>query len=309
MGLLLLAAAAVLLAVGAGLFADHAVGAGRMIGARGVALALLVAGAEPDELAAALTASVRGEPDIAWGLAVGANITLLGLILGLVTLARPVRVDGRVRRYAAAAAGLGATAAAFATSGGALTRPEGAALVGCYLVGALVVWRLERNPPLIGEIGSALLDNEEIEAEGAGRAVVVAASGLAMTLGGGWLAVVGAQWMVEDRGLEGSVAGLTLVALATNMDHLALIGASGRRRLGDLTAAALVGSTAYNATMTLGAAAMLHPIPAGSTLPAGWLVPLLPVVALFLGAPGRIPRWGGLVLVGLYLAFVLTLLL
>lgn len=309
MGLLLLAAATVLLAVGAGLFADHAVGAGRLIGARGLALALLAAGAEPDELVTAVTASARGEPGIAWGVAVGSNVVLLGLVLGLAALARPVRLDARVRRYAAGAAGLGALAAVLATTGGKLDRAEGGVLVAAYLLGAALVWWAERSPPPIGEIGSALLEHEEIEAEGAGRALVVAGAGLAMTLGGGWLAVVGAEWFAAERGIRGSLAGFTLLALATNVEHLAIIGAAGRRRLGDLAAAALVGSAAYNATMTLGAAAWVHPLPADPTLPAGWFAPLLPLGALFLGASGRIPRVGGLALVGVYLAFVLALLL
>src|SRR5690606_28331329 len=135
-------------------------------------------GAEPDELATALTAAARGEPGIAWGVAIGSNIALLGLILGLAALARPVRLDARVRRYAAGAAGLGALAAVFATTGAVLDRAEGGVLVAAYLLGAALVWQAERAPPPIGEIGSALLDNEEIVAEGAGRAVVVAAAGL-----------------------------------------------------------------------------------------------------------------------------------
>lgn len=309
MGLLLLAAAVVFLAVGSGLFADHAVSAGRMLGARGLALALIVAGAEPDELVAAVTASARGEPGLAWGLAIGSNIVLMGLMLGLATLARPVRIDGRVRRYAAGASVLGALTATLAATGGMLSRIEGVLLVAVYLVAAGLVWRLERAPPLIGEVGPATDEVAEIEMEGPGRALVVAACGLVLILGGSWLAVAGAQWIVQDRALQGSVVGLTLVALATNVEHLALVSAAGRRRLGDLMAAALVGSAAYNSTMSIGAAAWVQPIPTDPTLPAAWLASLLPLCVLFLGADGRIPRGAGLVLVGIYLAFVLFLLL
>jgi cation:H+ antiporter len=72
-GLLLLAASAALLIVGAELFAEHAAAAGRRVGVSALAVALLVAGAEPEEMITAAFASARHHPGIAAGDAVGAT--------------------------------------------------------------------------------------------------------------------------------------------------------------------------------------------------------------------------------------------
>ncbi len=107
-GFLLLAASAVLLTVGSELFAEHASAAGRRFGVTALAIGLVLAGAEPEEMITAIFASARHLPGIAAGDPVGANVTMLTAVLGLAALARPFELGGRVRVYAltASAAGL-----------------------------------------------------------------------------------------------------------------------------------------------------------------------------------------------------------
>src|SRR5688572_26911974 len=102
-GLVLLVAAAGLLAAGAELFAEHAAGAGRRLGVTALGVGLVLAGAEPEELLTAVTATVRDRPGLAAGDAIGANVTMLTFVLGLLALATAVPVGGRVRRYAVGA--------------------------------------------------------------------------------------------------------------------------------------------------------------------------------------------------------------
>jgi Ca2+/Na+ antiporter len=49
----------------------------------GLAVGLLLAGAEPEELITAVIAAARGQGGIAAGDAIGANITMLTLVVGL----------------------------------------------------------------------------------------------------------------------------------------------------------------------------------------------------------------------------------
>ena len=76
-GWLLLAAAAVLLVVGAELFVENVAGAARRLGVTVVAVGVLLAGAEPEELLTAVVAALRDRPGLAVGDAVGANVTML----------------------------------------------------------------------------------------------------------------------------------------------------------------------------------------------------------------------------------------
>ena len=130
-GLLLLAASAVGLLVGAELFAEHAAAAGRRLRVSALAVGVLLAGAEPEELITAITAGVRDRPGIGVGDAIGANLTMLTLALGLAAIARPLPLRGPVRVYAAGATIAGLVASAVLADG-QTSRIEGAVLVVVY---------------------------------------------------------------------------------------------------------------------------------------------------------------------------------
>lgn len=62
------------------------------------ALALLLAGAEPEELATAVAASVRGSRGIALGDVIGANVTICLVALGVGAWIAPLPFPARVMR-------------------------------------------------------------------------------------------------------------------------------------------------------------------------------------------------------------------
>jgi len=90
-GLGLLALSAVVLIAGAELFTYNAAAAARRLQITLFAAAFLLAGAEPEEMITAVIASVRHRPDLAAGDAIGANLTMLTLVLGVAALARPLQ--------------------------------------------------------------------------------------------------------------------------------------------------------------------------------------------------------------------------
>ena len=303
-GFLLLAVSAVLLGVGAELFAEHASAAGRRLGVSVLAIGLLLAGAEPEELVTAVFASAAGHPGIAAGDAIGANVTMLTLVLGLAALARPLRFDGRVRCYALAAAAAGA-AAAVALLGGGVGRAGGAVLVALYVLVVAVIWRRERRPPAFGE--AAEIEEEETHKGPETRsradtraALLVIAGVLAMALGGR-VAVAGAERIVSTLGLRESVVGLTLVALATTAELFALVWAAFRRGIEELALAGVLGSAIYNATATLGVAALVRPLAVGGVTGQAALAAAIPVfLVTWTLAVKSVGRVGGAVLLAAY---------
>jgi cation:H+ antiporter len=259
-GLLLLAASAVGLLVGAELFAEHAAAAGRRLGVSALAVGVLLAGAEPEELITAITAGVRDRPGIGIGDAIGANLTMLTLTLGLAATAHPVPLRGPVRVYAAGATVAGLSAAAVLADG-QTSRIEGAVLVVVYAGLVAAVWWRERTAPAIGELAEVLEDDDGHDSAGEAAAVglVLAVVGIAVMAGSGSLAVEGAERVIEALSVSDTAVGLTLVGFATTAELLALVWAAARRDISELAVAAIVGSVAYNATATLGAAALTRP--------------------------------------------------
>src|SRR5260370_2622833 len=127
-GLGLLAVSAVMLIGGAELFTENAGAAARRLGITVFAAAFLLAGAEPEEMITAVIASGRHRPGLAAGDAIGANLTMLTLVLGLAALARPPPFGGRGRGDGVWSA-LGGGPAPPALARGLVGRREGGGLL------------------------------------------------------------------------------------------------------------------------------------------------------------------------------------
>jgi cation:H+ antiporter len=121
--------------------------------------------------------------------------------------------------------------------------------------------------------------------------------------------VSGAEHIVNSLGLGESVVGLTFVAIATTAELFALVVAAYRRGVEELALAGVLGSALYNATATLGVAALVRPLPVTDIHWQAWLGAALPA-----GIVGysllfrRVGRAGGALLVATY-ALYLTLTL
>jgi cation:H+ antiporter len=136
---------------GAETFAEHLADASVRLGGSTFALALLLAGAEPEELATSVAAALRGVPSIAYGDVIGTNVAMCTVALGLGALIAPLPFGPRVRRYALLALPVGLVATVLVWDGH-LGRPEGALLVGLYAAYVGLIWVAERHPPALGEL-------------------------------------------------------------------------------------------------------------------------------------------------------------
>src|SRR3954469_25176050 len=159
-GFLLLVLATVLLVAGAELFVENAAAASKRLGVTVLAVGLLLAGAEPEGRLTGVLASGSGHPGLAAGDAVGANVTMLTVTLGLAALLRPVPIGHRVRVYGVLSSVDGLLAVGV-VAGGRVSRPEGGLLVLAYVALVAIMWRRERQPPAIGELAEGEDEDEE----------------------------------------------------------------------------------------------------------------------------------------------------
>jgi cation:H+ antiporter len=305
-GLVLVTLAAGLLWLGAELFVEHAAMAGQRLEVTGLAVGLLLAGAEPEELITAVIAAVQGRGGIAAGDAIGANVTMLTLVLGLAALMRPLPIRGQVRRYLLGASVLGGAAAVMLSGG--IDRTEGLILVLLYAAAVVLVWIWERQPPAIGELGELEEKSRPPENGTAWTGLLFVAGGVLIMALGGWVAVLGADRLVDAFGVAESVVGLSVVALATTAEMFALAVSAHRREVSELAVAGVVGSAGYNATVTLGGAAMARPIVTSGVIGAAWLAAALPLLVLGLGAKtGQLTRWSAALLIAVYVVYLTVL--
>jgi cation:H+ antiporter len=313
---------------GAELFAEHLAAAAARMGVTSFALALLLAGAEPEELATAVTASLRGAPGVAFGDVVGANVTITLVALGAAGVIGTVPFGRTVRAYALGGLAVAGLAGAVVWDG-AVGRAAGTGLIALYVAYVAVIWWRERRPPALGEVGELGEAREAVgdvaggtaeavgEASGTGargagrrrvgRELVLSLAGVA-ALAAGSVAIVEAVVRVTDLEETQTSLGLTLVGFATAFELVVLAWSTARRGMPETVVAAVVGSFAYNVTMTLGAAAVARPLRLADAglLRAPWLV-MVASLALVVAVSLRhlaLDRRRGLVLLALYPVFV-----
>lgn len=302
----LLVAGAALLTAGAEGFAENVTAASSRLGVSVLALGLLLAGAEPEEAVTAMLASGQAHPALAAGDAIGANLVILTLTLGLAAVITGLPVSRRVVEYGVGSAVAGALAAVLLWNG-VLSRVEGSLLVLLYVGGVAWVWQRERTPPVIGEMAEldpdprARTTTTDRETSQALMRLLLGVLGMVV---GGYLAVRGAEGLVDVFDVRESVIGLTVLALATSAEMVALVWAARRSGVTEVVVAGAVGAVAYNATVSIGLAALVNPLGLGRHNPVLAIAVVTAVLPLVLFAGQRSARLPRAVGVGLLLAYV-----
>lgn len=299
---------------GAETFAEHLGAASVRLGVSAFALALLLAGAEPEELATVVAASLRGSPGIALGDVIGANVAICLVAFGVGAVIAPLPFRASVMRYAILGLPLGSIAAWIAWDG-AVTRSEGAVLVGLYILYVVAVWAVERRPPALGEVHE--LEKAEHTAANPsaqgriGRDLLLVLAGVAAMAVGATLLVDAVQRITYVESTQTRL-GLTLVGFATAFELVVLAWSAARRGASEAVVAGVVGSFAYNVTMTLGAGALARPLSIidAASLHLPWLamIAALCVVVLLAVPKGRLGRVAGIMLLAAYPLFVVAVL-
>jgi cation:H+ antiporter len=310
--LLAFVAGVALIVWGSEVFAEHLRAASARLGVSSFALALLLAGAEPEELATVVAASLHGSPGIAFGDVIGANVAICLVALGVGAVIAPLPFRASVMRYAIFGLPLGLIAAWIAWNG-EVTRLEGVGLIALYVIYVGAIWIIERHPPTLGEMHE--VEEAQRKATGGarriGREPILVLAGVAAMAAGATLLV---EAINRITGVESAqtALGLTLVGFATAFELVVLAWSAALRGASEVVVAGVVGSFAYNVTMTLGAGAVVAPliiIDAGRLhMPWIAMVASLAIVVLLAAPNRRLGRAAGVALLALYPVFVAAVL-
>lgn len=224
-------------------------------------------------------------------------------------LVAPLPFGPRVRRYALLALPLGVVAAVLAWNGH-VGRVQGAVLLVLYVAYVGVIWWRERRPPALGEVAELDETKPATPTRRIGRELALVLVGVA-TLAIGSIVLVEAIRSISGVESTQTNLSLTLVGFATTLELVLLAWSTARRSVTEAVVAAVVGSFAYNATMSLGAAALVRPLAiADAELLHGPLVVML--AALVAVGAVAVPRArlerAAVVLLAAYPAFVVYVL-
>lgn len=223
-----------------------------------IGLTIVAFATSAPEILVSVVASLRGNPHLAIGNAIGSNIANIGLVLGVVALIRPIELKSATlrREMPALLAVTLLTVALFLDS--FLSRMDGAVLLTGLII--VVIWLVRLG--LRSSASDPMLTDYDAEIPrdlGMLAASIWLVVGLAALLFGADLLVDGAIAIARSVGVSEVVIGITLVAIATSLPELAVSTVSAVRGEYGLAIGNIVGSNIFNLLAVIGVAAAIEP--------------------------------------------------
>lgn len=315
----LLAAGLGILVVGAEWLVKGASSIARGFGISALVIGLTVVafGTSTPELAVNIYSALTGATDIAIGNILGSNIANILLILGVSAMIVPLAVKTSTVKWEIPLALLamvmvlvmGSDIVLDGEAQGVLTRTDGIALIGFFVIFMYYIFALTKAHPS----EHAASEEDKNTALHPAAAIGLVAIGLAALVFGGKLLVDNAIILARAAGLSEAVIGLTVVAVGTSLPEFATSVIAALKKEMDIAVGNIVGSNIFNVFWILGVSSIIAPLPVseGFVVDAtvGILATVALILALFTGHKRRIDRWQGALFVFCYVAYVTYLVI
>ena len=300
----------VLLIWGADRFVYGAASTARNLGIAPLLIGLTVVAlaTSAPEILVSIVASIRGDPELAIGNAIGSNIVNIGLVLGGVALICPIKLTSATLRNEMPALLAVTLLTVSLLLDAYLSRVDGIVLLIALVI--VMIWltrlgmRSAKHDPINAEYDAEIPRNVSMK-----MAIFWLAVGLGILLIGAEFMVNGAISIARTFGISEVVIGIVLVALATSLPELAVSLVSALKGEYGLAIGNVVGSNIFNLLAVVGVAAVIEP----AALPPSVLSLHVFVMTAFTlvmfamtyeyGKAGRISRLEGAALLAAYIAY------
>lgn len=303
----------VLLTAGGEFIVRGAVGLALLMGVSKVivGLTIVAAGTSAPEFVVSLNAALKDSSEIAMGNVVGSNIANILLILGAVSVLKPIAASRVTIVRDGGAMLLGTILFIGFCIFGQIDRWAGAVML-CVLTAIwYLTYRHDKNMP------SAASHLHEVEVDEVGdipsgwtKPIIVTVIGIvALMFGAEWL-VDGGVTVARQFGVSEAVIGLTLVAFGTSLPELAASMVAAFRGHSDVALGNILGSNLLNLLLIIGGVALIAPIPVPAQILASdlWIMLAVTVALLLLAyAFRKVSRMTGVAFVIAYFVYVFQL--
>lgn len=218
---------------------------------------LIALGTSLPEMAASVSASLNGKPELSISNIVGSNILNITLVLGIVLLlAKDVNPHREFFEKDSSWALFPVLIFIAAILNKGISRFTGVAFI--ILMGAYILFLLRYDKDTL-EI--AKIDENEIKEEfNWVKTVTLLVVGFVMVVYGADYTVDSASKIAKSFGVSDWVVGVVLVALGTSMPELVVSISAALKGKADMAIGNIIGSNMANITIALGAAAIANPI-------------------------------------------------
>lgn len=269
-----------------------------------IGMTIVAMGTSLPECAVSVTAALTHNNGLAIGNVLGSNLFNLLVVCGACALFAPLLVQKETMRRefpfsvicTALMIGLG-------YFGMNLDRGDGIVLL--ILFGAYLGYMLYSAM----KAKNSVLDEDEQGGKpslSGWRCAVYILGGIFAIKYGGDFVVGGASAIAEDFGLSQNMIGLTIVAMGTSLPELVTSVVAARKHELDMAVGNVIGSNIFNVLLILGLAATISPVTMymENLIDAAILIGASVLVWIFAWSKEKIVRSEGLVMLGMYAAFM-----
>ena len=275
LNIVLLVGGLALILVGANALTDGASALAKRWGVSDMVVGLTVVafGTSAPELTISVVSAIQGNAGLAVGNVVGSNIFNILVIIGVVAMFRPIKVERSILNNeiplvvlsSLALLAIGCAPQLGAPGEAIVSRADGILLLLFFLIFLRYTFSQAKRPQEnSSQEGEAAQEVPEMKLW---KAILWVALGLAALIYGGDIFVDGASGIAKGLGVSDAVIGLTIVAAGTSLPELAASLTAALKGKTGIALGNVIGSNIFNAFMVLGAAATIHPLPFGDIGP------------------------------------------
>lgn len=279
-----------------------------------IGLTVVAFGTSAPELSISLVSALKGSAPMAIGNVVGSNIFNVLAIIGVVALARPIRIEPSIMQNELPLAILASVALLAIGCGPELgvgperivTRPDGILLILFFLI--FMRYTFSQAKSISGASDPAGEAAARKPLMPMWKSVAWVFLGLGALVWGGDRFVSGASGIASSLGMSDAVIGLTIVAAGTSLPELATSLTAAMKGNTGIAVGNVIGSCIFNIFFVLGLTGVVTPLPFGGIGETDLLVMTGAALLfwLFGWRFGRreIKRWEGGVMLACYVAYV-----
>lgn len=278
-----------------------------------VGLTVVAFGTSAPELSISIVSALQGNAPMAVGNVVGSNIFNILVIIGVVALIRPIKVEpsvmvnelGLVIISSLALLAIGCGDILGDGSLREVNRVEGILLLLFFAIFMRYTFSQAKKAPSDDPTAKEVASRKEIPLW---KSILMVVVGLAGLVYGGDRFVAGASGVAISLGMSEAMVGLTIVAAGTSLPELAASVAAAVKGNPGIAVGNVIGSNIFNIFLVLGLTATITPLPFGGVSHLDLYVMMLASLLFFFFSwkigKCTITRGEGAVLTILYIAYI-----
>ncbi|MBP2045038.1 calcium/sodium antiporter [Methanobacterium aggregans] len=304
----------------ADLFVDNIVDVGEHVGISQVILGVTASavGTSLPEFGSAMISVLSGNPDIGVGVVIGSNIWNIAAILGITAFVAGYIKTGKeeLRRDGLMTLITCLILMFFMLIGNEITRVAGIVLIIAYLI---YLWQLVKaqkrdNTEKTAETEKSSDDVKEVEDKDSKpfnkkKTIILTIAGLAGLIIGCRIMVWAGVEIAHMANIPEMIIGLFALAIGTSIPELVVTLSAALKKLHGLSMGTILGSNIFNILIGIGVPSLFVAIPIEKlsvTFDAPYMIFVTVLLLLLTVKNKKLSRWGGLILIVVYLIYIIT---